>query len=183
MVMPFNGMSPSGDVEADVVYANYGTPEDFEKLDKLKIDVRGKIVAGALRPELSRRESFRRAGARRGRRSSSIPILPTTAGGAATNIPMDRGVPIPACSAGRSDTCSSFPAIRRLRASRRFRRCPTSQRISPETIGADAEDSGHAAFVSRCLADPASISADRIRRASGKARCPSPITSVPGRRR
>ena len=44
VVMPFNSMSPSGDVEADVVYANYGTPEDFEKLEKLKIDVHGKIV-------------------------------------------------------------------------------------------------------------------------------------------
>jgi N-acetylated-alpha-linked acidic dipeptidase len=44
VVMPFNGMSPSGDAEAEVVYANYGTPEDFEKLEKLKIDVRGKIV-------------------------------------------------------------------------------------------------------------------------------------------
>jgi N-acetylated-alpha-linked acidic dipeptidase len=44
VVMPFNGMSPSGDAEAEVVYANYGTPEDFEKLDKMKIDVRGKIV-------------------------------------------------------------------------------------------------------------------------------------------
>jgi N-acetylated-alpha-linked acidic dipeptidase len=44
VVMPFNGMSPSGDVEAEVVYANYGTPEDFEKLGKLKVDVRGKIV-------------------------------------------------------------------------------------------------------------------------------------------
>jgi N-acetylated-alpha-linked acidic dipeptidase len=44
VVMPFNGMSPSADVEAEVIYANYGTPEDFEKLDKLKIDVRGKIV-------------------------------------------------------------------------------------------------------------------------------------------
>jgi N-acetylated-alpha-linked acidic dipeptidase len=44
VVMPFNGMSPSGDVEAEVVYANYGTPEDFEKLSKLKVDVRGKIV-------------------------------------------------------------------------------------------------------------------------------------------
>jgi N-acetylated-alpha-linked acidic dipeptidase len=44
VVMPFSGMSPSGDVEADVVYANYGSPEDFEKLDKLKVDVRGKIV-------------------------------------------------------------------------------------------------------------------------------------------
>src|SRR5689334_18788646 len=44
IVMPFNGMSPSGDVEADVVYANYGTPDDFAKLAKLGIDVRGKIV-------------------------------------------------------------------------------------------------------------------------------------------
>ena len=44
VVIPFNGMSPSGDAEADVVYANYGTPEDFEKLEKLKVDVRGKIV-------------------------------------------------------------------------------------------------------------------------------------------
>ncbi len=44
VVVPFNGMSPSGDAEADVVYANYGTPEDFDKLDKLKVDVRGKIV-------------------------------------------------------------------------------------------------------------------------------------------
>ena len=44
VVMPFNGMSPSGDAEAEVVYANYGTPDDFAKLDKLKIDVRGKIV-------------------------------------------------------------------------------------------------------------------------------------------
>ena len=44
VVMPFSSMSPSADVEAEVVYVNYGTPEDFEKLEKLKIDVRGKIV-------------------------------------------------------------------------------------------------------------------------------------------
>ncbi len=44
VVMPFNGMSPSGDVEADVVYANYGTPEDFDRLEELKVDVKGKIV-------------------------------------------------------------------------------------------------------------------------------------------
>jgi len=44
VVLPFNGMSPSGDVEADVVYANYGTPEDFDKLEKLKVDVRRKIL-------------------------------------------------------------------------------------------------------------------------------------------
>ena len=44
IVMPFNGMSPSGDVEADVVYANYGRPKDFKQLEEMKIDVRGKIV-------------------------------------------------------------------------------------------------------------------------------------------
>lgn len=44
VVMPFSSMSPSGEVEAEVVYANYGTPEDFEKLDRLKVDIRGKIV-------------------------------------------------------------------------------------------------------------------------------------------
>ncbi|MEP6642888.1 MAG: M28 family metallopeptidase [Acidobacteriaceae bacterium] len=44
VVTPFNGMSPSGDVEAEVVYANYGSPEDFKKLEEMKIDVRGKIV-------------------------------------------------------------------------------------------------------------------------------------------
>ncbi|HEY1801903.1 MAG TPA: M28 family metallopeptidase [Terriglobales bacterium] len=44
IVMPFNSMSPSGDVEAEVVYANYGRPEDFKKLEEMKIDVRGKIV-------------------------------------------------------------------------------------------------------------------------------------------
>ena len=40
----FNGMSASGDVEAEVVYANYGSPDDFDKLKQLNVDVRGKIV-------------------------------------------------------------------------------------------------------------------------------------------
>ena len=44
VVTPYHGMSPSGDVEADVVYANYGTPADFKKLEEMKIDIRGKIV-------------------------------------------------------------------------------------------------------------------------------------------
>ncbi len=44
VVMPFNGMSPSGDVEAEVVYANYGSPDDFQKLEQMKVDVRGKIM-------------------------------------------------------------------------------------------------------------------------------------------
>jgi N-acetylated-alpha-linked acidic dipeptidase len=44
VVTAYSGMSPSGDVEADVVYANYGSPQDFRKLEDLKVDVRGKLV-------------------------------------------------------------------------------------------------------------------------------------------
>jgi N-acetylated-alpha-linked acidic dipeptidase len=44
VVMPFNGSSASGDVTGDVVYANYGRPEDFDELAAQHIDVRGKIV-------------------------------------------------------------------------------------------------------------------------------------------
>jgi N-acetylated-alpha-linked acidic dipeptidase len=40
----FNSSSPSGDVTADVVYANYGTLEDFKRLAALGISVKGKIV-------------------------------------------------------------------------------------------------------------------------------------------
>src|SRR3954471_20528520 len=44
-VLPaFNAYSPSGDVEADVVYANYGTPQDYKQLESMKVDVRGKLV-------------------------------------------------------------------------------------------------------------------------------------------
>ena len=40
----FNGSSPSGDITADVVYANYGTFADFKRLADLGISVQGKIV-------------------------------------------------------------------------------------------------------------------------------------------
>jgi len=44
VVMPFNGSSGSGDVTAEVVYANYGRLEDFDQLASRHIDLRGKIV-------------------------------------------------------------------------------------------------------------------------------------------
>jgi N-acetylated-alpha-linked acidic dipeptidase len=44
VVTAYNGMSPSGDAEAEVVYANYGSPADFDKLKQMNVDVRGKIV-------------------------------------------------------------------------------------------------------------------------------------------
>lgn len=40
----WNAFSGNGDVTAEVVYANYGTKADFEKLKELGIDVKGKIV-------------------------------------------------------------------------------------------------------------------------------------------
>lgn len=44
VTVAFNEYSPSGDVTADVVYANYGRLEDFKKLQELGIDVKGKIA-------------------------------------------------------------------------------------------------------------------------------------------
>ena len=40
----FNAYSADGDVTADLVYVNFGTPEDYEELAKLGVDVKGKIA-------------------------------------------------------------------------------------------------------------------------------------------
>ncbi|WP_228237253.1 transferrin receptor-like dimerization domain-containing protein [Allomuricauda sp. M10] len=40
----YNAFSTDGDVEADLVFVNYGIPSDYEELEKLGIDVKGKIV-------------------------------------------------------------------------------------------------------------------------------------------
>lgn len=40
----YNAYSPDGDVTAELVFANYGLPEDYEVLDSLGISVEGKIV-------------------------------------------------------------------------------------------------------------------------------------------
>ena len=40
----FNAYSADGDVTGDLVYVNYGIPEDYDQLAKLGIDVKGKIV-------------------------------------------------------------------------------------------------------------------------------------------
>jgi N-acetylated-alpha-linked acidic dipeptidase len=44
VVPGYNAYSPPGDVTADVVYANYGLPDDYAALDKLGVSVAGKIV-------------------------------------------------------------------------------------------------------------------------------------------
>ena len=40
----YNAWSADGDVNAELVFVNFGLPEDYEVLDKLGIDVKGKIV-------------------------------------------------------------------------------------------------------------------------------------------
>jgi N-acetylated-alpha-linked acidic dipeptidase len=40
----FHGYAPSGKLRAEVVYANGGSPEDFQLLDRMGIDLKGKIV-------------------------------------------------------------------------------------------------------------------------------------------
>lgn len=44
IVPGYNAYSPAGEVEAELVYANYGRPEDFEELEKRGISVKDKIV-------------------------------------------------------------------------------------------------------------------------------------------
>ncbi|MEE8077712.1 MAG: PA domain-containing protein, partial [Pseudomonadales bacterium] len=41
---PYNAFSPDGDVTAELVFVNYGIPEDYEVLERYGIDVTGKIV-------------------------------------------------------------------------------------------------------------------------------------------
>lgn len=41
---PYNAYSADGEVEAELVYVNYGVPADYEELERRGIDVRGKIV-------------------------------------------------------------------------------------------------------------------------------------------
>jgi N-acetylated-alpha-linked acidic dipeptidase len=43
-LVPYHEYAPSADIAAEAVYANGGSPEDFAELDRLGIDVKGKIV-------------------------------------------------------------------------------------------------------------------------------------------
>jgi N-acetylated-alpha-linked acidic dipeptidase len=42
--IPWNGYSPSADFTRPVVYVNYGTPADYDRLEKMGVSVKGKIV-------------------------------------------------------------------------------------------------------------------------------------------
>ena len=69
-VLPaFNGSSPSGDVTADVVYANYGRPEDFQETGGRLHRSARQDRAGSLWRQLSRSQGLHRAATRRRRRA------------------------------------------------------------------------------------------------------------------
>jgi N-acetylated-alpha-linked acidic dipeptidase len=44
VVVGYNAYSPAGDVTADLVYVNYGVPEDYALLEEMGISVEGKIA-------------------------------------------------------------------------------------------------------------------------------------------
>jgi N-acetylated-alpha-linked acidic dipeptidase len=44
VIAAFNAFSPSGEITAPVVYANYGLPEDYAQLERMGVDVAGKTV-------------------------------------------------------------------------------------------------------------------------------------------
>jgi len=44
LLPPYNAFSSDGDVEGELVFVNYGTPDDYEILDRYGISVDGKIV-------------------------------------------------------------------------------------------------------------------------------------------
>ena len=44
VLAPYNAFSPDGDVTGELVFVNYGIPEDYEVLARYGIDVAGKIV-------------------------------------------------------------------------------------------------------------------------------------------
>lgn len=44
LLPPYNAFSPDGEVEGELVFVNYGIPEDYEILERHGIDVEGKIA-------------------------------------------------------------------------------------------------------------------------------------------
>ncbi|MBI79514.1 MAG: folate hydrolase [Gammaproteobacteria bacterium] len=44
LIQPYNAFSIDGEVEGELVFVNYGIPEDYELLERYGIDVEGKVV-------------------------------------------------------------------------------------------------------------------------------------------
>ena len=91
----YNAYSIDGDVTAELVYVNYGVPEDYEELERMGVSVKGQIVIARYY------HSWRG-------------IKPKVAAehGAARLSPKDRIALRTACNAGASRTCRCIRVIR-----------------------------------------------------------------------
>ncbi len=131
---PFNSGSPSGEVEAEAVYANYARPEDFRKLQQMGVDVRGKVVI-----------------ARYGQNFRGVKALTAQENGAAALLiysdPIDdgyfRGDPYPAgpyrpatgVQRGSVQFTFEYPGDATTPGVASTLDLPQSQRLAPETAG------------------------------------------------
>ena len=176
---PYHVYGADGDVTADLVYVNYGMPDDYKELARRGIDVKGKIVIArygqgwrGLKPKLAYEHG--------------------AVGCLIYSDPQDDGY-----SAGR---CLSerWLASGRQRAARIgrghagiFRRSADPRRGRHEAgeapaarAGSDrSQDSGDAHLLRRCAAVARRSRGARGAGEAGAAHCPSPITSVPGPRK
>ena len=179
VVMAYNGMSPSGDAEAEVVYANYGSPDDFDRLKQLGVDVRGKIALVRYGQNFRGVKAF--VAQERGAAGVLIYSDPADDG-------WRRGDKYPAgpwireCSADRSDSCSSIREIPRRRALRPCLRwlSPNAQRPSKQR---NLRRFRRHRFHMQTRGRSSSIWAGPSLHENGRDRCHSPITWVRGRRR
>ena len=174
VITPFNAMSPSGNAEAEVVYANYGTPEDFKKLEQMKVDVHGKIVLVRYGQNFRGVKAF--LAQERGAAGVIIYSDPADDGWRrGDKYPKGPWRPDTAYSADPSVICSSFPAIPPPLGLLPFPRFPTASARRLSNLPNYRKSQPH-----RCpmaMHGPSlSISEARIHHGNGKARCHSPIT-------
>ena len=108
----YNAYSIDGDVTAPLVYVNYGVPEDYERLERLGVDVKGQDRHRPLRRRLARASSPRSPRRRAPSAASSTPTRGTTGSSRARSTRRAPSGRSRASSAAASRTCPSIPATR-----------------------------------------------------------------------
>ena len=176
----YNAYSIDGDVTAPLVYVNYGVPEDYEALERLGIDVKGKIVIA--RYGGSWRGIKPKVAAEHGAVGCLIYSDPRDDGYFAGRRLSEgrRSARARRRSAASCSTCRSTPATRSRPASAR-RRTPSASTVKDAATLTKIP----VLPISYADAQPLLARARRPGRAggAGAARCRSPTTSARARRR
>ena len=160
----YNAYSADGDVTGELVYVNYGTPEDYERLAKLGVDVKGKIVIARYGTELARHQA---EGGRRARRHR----LPDLLRSARRRVFPGRHLSgrILSALAGRAARQRHGHADPSGRSADAGLGIGEGRQEAGSIAGEDAaDDSGAADLLRRC--DAAAAAAERTGRAGGLAR-------------